>query len=199
MSLVLNSSSGGSITINEPNTASNVSQTLVATTGTLAPIVSGTAKASTSGTSVDFSPADGTGVPAWVRKITVMFQGVGTNSTSPIQIQVGSGTYTTTGYVGAAVTFGGAAGASFSSPATGFVLEVAVSPVSASTLRNGIVTLALISGNTWVASGFLGHTGTTSSGATGGYVSLSGVLDRLRIIGTGSNTFNAGTINVIYE
>jgi hypothetical protein len=36
MSIVLNSTGGGSITINEPNTASNFTQTLPATTGTVA-------------------------------------------------------------------------------------------------------------------------------------------------------------------
>lgn len=38
------------------------------------PLVAATAVASTSGTSIDF-----TGIPAWVRRVTVMFNGVSTN------------------------------------------------------------------------------------------------------------------------
>ena len=45
-------------------------------------ITAGTAVASTSGTSIDF-----TGIPSWVKRITVMFNGVSTNGTSNIQIQ----------------------------------------------------------------------------------------------------------------
>jgi len=61
-------------------------------------IVRGTAVASTSGTSIDF-----TAIPAWVERITVMFQGVSTSGTSFVLVQLGTGstTYTTSGYLGA--------------------------------------------------------------------------------------------------
>ena len=58
-------------------------------------LTSGTAQASTSGTAIDF-----TGIPSWAKRITVMFNGVSTNGTSNPQIQLGSGSPTTSGYTG---------------------------------------------------------------------------------------------------
>ena len=57
-------------------------------------IVSGTSQASTSGTSIDF-----TSIPSWVKRVTVMFNGVSSNGASQKLIQIGSGSVTTTGYV----------------------------------------------------------------------------------------------------
>lgn len=45
-----------------------------------------TAKASTSGVAVEF-----TGIPSWVRRITVLFNGVSTNGVNNILVQVGTG------------------------------------------------------------------------------------------------------------
>jgi len=56
-------------------------------------LTSGTAVASTSGTSIDF-----TGIPSWVKRITVMFNGVSTNGSSDNLVQIGSGSVETTGY-----------------------------------------------------------------------------------------------------
>ncbi len=49
-------------------------------------ITSGTAVASTSGTSIDF-----TGIPSWVKRVTILFKGVSISSTSQFLIQLGSG------------------------------------------------------------------------------------------------------------
>ena len=77
--------------------AGQVSASVNGTAGNV-PLVSGTSQASTSGTSIDF-----TSIPSWVKRITVMFNGVSTNGTSNLQIQLGTGatpTYTVTGYLG---------------------------------------------------------------------------------------------------
>jgi hypothetical protein len=74
-SLVLSGDTSGSITVAAPAVSGSNTQTLAAVTGTLAPIVSGTAVTAT-GTSVDF-----TGIPSWVKRVTVMFSGVSTNGT----------------------------------------------------------------------------------------------------------------------
>jgi len=79
-------------------------------------ITSGTAQASTSGTSIDF-----TGIPSWVKRITVMFNGVSTNSTNPIQVQIGSGSYTTTSYTGRSAFLNGGSGGDAAN-STGFQL-----------------------------------------------------------------------------
>ena len=49
-------------------------------------ITSMTAQASTSGTSIDF-----TSIPSWVKRITVMFNGVSTNGSNNLLIQIGLG------------------------------------------------------------------------------------------------------------
>ena len=58
-------------------------------------LVLGTAQNSTSGTSIDF-----TGIPSWVKRVTVMFNGVSTSGTSAPQIQIGSGAFVSSGYSG---------------------------------------------------------------------------------------------------
>ena len=52
-----------------------------------------TAKSATS-TSVDF-----TGIPSWVKRVTVMFDGVSTNGASNCLVQIGAGSVTTSGYI----------------------------------------------------------------------------------------------------
>jgi len=193
-SLVLAGDTSGSITLAAPAVAGSTTQTLVNVTGTLAPIVSGTAVASTSGTSIDF-----TGIPSWVKRITVMFSGVSTSGSSPPQVQIGSGSVVTTGYVGASIAILNAANgiASFTS---GFYLEQSSGSITSSTVRHGILDLVLQTGNTWVARGNFVHTGTNTGGATAGYLALSGTLDRVRITTVnGTDTFDAGTINILYE
>jgi len=81
-SLVLSGDTSGSITVSAPAVSGSNTQTLVATTGTLAPIVSGTA-VTASGTSVDF-----TGIPSWVKRITVVFNGTSLNASGSIIVQI---------------------------------------------------------------------------------------------------------------
>lgn len=193
-SLVLSGDTSGSITVSAPAVAGSNTQTLVATTGTLAPIVSGTAITLTNQTAPEF-----TGIPSWAKRITLQFAGVSTNSTGVILIQIGSSTYTTSGYIGGAYLFINTPGIAVSSISSGFAIETSSGSLTASTIRHGLVTLTLQTGNTWVASGFLGHTGTNTGGAVGGYVALSGTLDRVRLYIDGTQQFDAGTINILYE
>jgi hypothetical protein len=144
---------------------------------------------SASGTSVDF-----TGIPSWVERITVMFSGVSTNGTSNLLIQIGAGSVDTTGYVSSTTGTSGSGGGTLSSTA-GFVLY----NTDASYLISGSIVLANISSNTWISSG----SGKLSTGACwfgGGDKALSGTLDRIRITTvSGTATFDAGTINILYE
>lgn len=195
MSIVLQSTGGGSVTLQEPSTASTFTQTLPSGTGTV--VVSGINSAITSGTaaSATSTSVDFTGIPSWVRRITVMFNGVSTNGTSNIQIQIGSGSVTTSGY--ASQMWGST---SFSSVvSTGFVV---FSPGSAANTYSGFVMLSLISANTWTESGALTYANANSAGWTsaGNSGALSGALDRVRITTVnGTDTFDAGTINILYE
>ena len=157
-------------------------------------IVSGTAQNSTSGTSIDF-----TGIPSWAKRVTVMFNGVSTSGTSNLQIQIGSGSVATTGYDSASYT----ANSVNVGATTGFLvtaLNFAAGTYSGATglfLQNS-------STNSWVASGTLGQTNVPATNGSlstcGGNKALSGTLDRVRITTVnGTDTFDAGSINILYE
>ena len=66
------------------------------------PLVLGTAQASTSGASIDF-----TSIPSWVKRITVMFSGVSTNGSSNWLVQLGTASgVENTGYLGVGTFLG---------------------------------------------------------------------------------------------
>ena len=158
-------------------------------------INSGTAQNSTSGTSIDF-----TGIPSGVKRITVMFNGVSTSGTADVIVQLGTGgVATTTGYTGITVRNGAVANvlATLSSG-----LNIDSGYASASALRTGnlYVTLLNSSTNNWTATAFIGNTNVTQTSGCAGTVSLSGVLNLIRITTTnGTDTFDAGSINILYE
>jgi len=188
-SLVLAGDTSGSITVSAPAVAGSTTQTLVNVTGTLAPVVSGTAVASTSGTSIDF-----TGIPSWVKRITVMFQGLSTNGTSNPLVQLGAGSVTTSGYLAATTSMD--TGVATSNYTTGFGLRSA----GAVNVMHGSIVLTNITGNSWTASGNIAFSNAAAFMSIGGSIALSGTLDRVRITTVnGTDTFDAGTINILYE
>ena len=176
--------------------------TIDGTTGLTAPsgaifngIASGTAVASTSGTSINF-----TDIPAWVKRITVMFSGVSTSGTSLQMIQLGdSGGVETTGYTAGSSTFQPTAIVT-TNYTTGFTIKT---DSVASTIMDGYITINLFSSstNTWVAGGVIySPTPGAYMAAVSGAKSLSATLDRLRITTVnGTDTFDAGSINILYE
>jgi hypothetical protein len=192
-SVVLSGDTSGSITIAAPAVAGSTTQTLVNVTGTLAPIVSGTAVASTSGTSIDF-----TSIPSWVKRITVMLNGVSTNGTSIMQIQLGAGSVDTTStYLGYAVVATNTLGTGGTGFTTGFLLN---NGQVATDLWYGNVVFTNITGNTWTVTSCLANPNNARNAFIGGSKALSGALDRVRITTVnGTDTFDAGTINILYE
>ena len=153
-------------------------------------LVSGTA-VTASGTSVDF-----TGIPAGVKRVTVMFSGVSTNGVSNIQAQIGdTGGIETTGYASFVNTFDGTPGGSAFT--TGYGIN---ENVNAGSLMHGHLVLTNVSGNNWVGSVVIGATGATVNCIGGGSKTLSDTLTQLRITTlNGTDTFDAGTINIMYE
>ena len=142
------------------------------------------------GTAVDF-----TGIPSWVKRITVMFNGVSLSGSSNCLIQVGdSGGLEITGYQSVLTGFTGSTGSTVSST-SGFLFGGGAEPNNTS----GICILTNISTNAWVLSGS-GKLTTTASFVSGGDKTLSSTLDRIRITTVnGTDTFDAGTINISYE
>jgi hypothetical protein len=154
-------------------------------------IAQGTSVASTSGTSITF-----TGIPSWAKRITVMFNGVSTSGTSVPIIQLGSGSVVTTGYLGSGSgqLSGSVSAANYT---TGFGTN---SDCAATYVRYGNAIISNITGNTWVANGTFGYSDTARSSWFGGSISLSGAVDRVVITTVGgSDTFDAGSINIMWE
>lgn len=153
-------------------------------------ITSGTAVASTSGTTIDF-----TSIPSWVKRITVMWNGVSTSGSSSPLVQLGtSGGVVTSGYGGSSSLI--AATVTTQNFTTGFG-ERSQDPAA---VRTGAWSITNVSGNIWVCSGVLGRSDGANTSVTGGTVTLSGTLDRVRITTVaGTDTFDAGSINILYE
>jgi len=161
--------------------------------GTGSQLVQGTANTSLSGTSIDF-----TGIPSWVKRVAVMLNGVSTSGTSLLRIQLGSGSANTTGYLGAQTGVTAGQTTSGSNLSAGFDIQ-SYSPTAAS-LYSGAVTFRLTNGNNWTGTGIVGQQANATAGVVAGYISLPGVLDRVRITTVnGTDTFDAGSINILYE
>jgi hypothetical protein len=155
-------------------------------------LVRGTAVATTSGTSIDF-----TSIPSWVRRITVVFDGVSTSGTSTVQIRIGdSGGVETTGYTGTVVAFTAVNSLNIASFTTGAQIIGAL----ATSIRSGSMTITNIDGDRWQfgsihANEELGYLGISSTIKT-----LSATLDRVRLTTVnGTDTFDAGNVNIIME
>ena len=177
----------GQLVVNAPAVAGTNTLTLQAATATNAVNTLATAVASTSGTSIDF-----TGLPAWVKKITVMFSGVSTNGSSVVQLQIGAGSVTTSGYLGAVWVSN-----SNASMSTGFLTA---SSAAAGDTRYLIATLATLGSNIWVYSFAGGYGNGAYTAYGGGGLTLGGTLDRVRITTVnGTDAFDAGTVNILYE
>jgi hypothetical protein len=160
-------------------------------------MVRGTAVATTSGTSVDF-----TSIPSWVRRITVLLDSVSASvPTAEVGLRVGdSGGVATTGYnyYSSAVYY---ADGVLTAATTEYTTYLGPQWGLSDTVRHVTWTLTNISGNVWVVAHNLGAREDTNFfgiSTGGGRVALSGTLDRIRVFTT-AGTFDAGTANILYE
>jgi hypothetical protein len=155
----------------------------------LYPLVLDTAKASTSGTFVDF-----TGIPSWAKRITMMFDGVSTSGSSVLIVQLGTSSgVEITNYRGTSFY----PGASYSTMSSGFML----SPANGATnLWCGSIILSLLGSNTWVEQSIISLSNTSALGFSSGAKTLGGTADRIRLTtANGTDTFDAGNVNVMWE
>ena len=141
-------------------------------------------------TSVDF-----TSMPSWINIITVTFRNISTNSNSNLLVQLGTSSgVTTSGYVSTSIDFDGS-GAVTTSSTSGFVFKVNPS----SNIINGTMTIVYTGSNAWV-NNHNASINTNIMSVGGGTIALGGTLDRVRITTvSGSDAFNAGTLNVLYQ
>jgi len=157
-------------------------------------IQAGTAVASTSGTSIDF-----TSIPSWVKRITVMFNGVSTNGVSIPMVQLGAGSVDATSYLSMAGLINTAANTTRAATnTTGFIVNGTTE--SATDSQYGNIVLSLLGSNIWTCTGIIYNSGGPNITYIGGSKTLSGTLDRVRITTVnGTDTFDAGSINILYE
>ena len=162
-------------------------------TGQVYPVVSGTA-VTASGASVDF-----TDIPSWVKRITVMLVGVSTAAAGAARIHVGTSSgLVTTGYEGGTMTNTTTPVNSATSLASAPEGIAGFSTTSGATVVHGIFTVCNVTGNTWAGSGTVYRSGDSIATYSNGNIALSGVLDRISVVAT-TSTFDAGTINILYE
>ena len=138
-----------------------------------------------------------TSIPSWAKRITLNFVGMTTSSTAQIIVQIGSGSYTSSGYLGTS-TASASSSASYAAT-TGFCIA---NNDGATQVAHGTMTINLQNAatNTWVETLVGGYSNRAMSFLGGGSVSLGGTLDRIQITTVGgTDTFTAGTINIQYE
>ena len=151
-------------------------------------INSGTAVASTSGTSIDF-----TSLPAGLKRITVMFNNVSTSGSALLQVQLGtSGGITTSGYN--------------SSSYTNTTKSVSTSALifdgqgNSAFIRSGTMTISGFGSNIWCSTGAWADSTNSNINYCAGSSTLGATLDRVRITtANGTDTFDLGSVNILYE
>jgi hypothetical protein len=164
----------------------------------LYPLVSATAVTCAGQTSIDF-----TGIPSWVKRITVMFDGVSTSGTSLFLVQLGdAGGVEITGYNSRANSITTTPAVTATTNTAGFVLGATA--LAAASTYSGTVSIVKLDGNAWVYSSLIIRDGTASSNFGAGSKTLSDTLTQVRITTVnGTDTFDttpsAGTINILYE
>ena len=184
----------GITTITPPATNTNRAIAFPDASGTVATLgtaLTAATAVTASGTSVDF-----TGIPSWVKRITVMFSGVSTNGTSIPQIQIGdAGGVEATDYSGNTVV--STTASTVSANSTGVKLYVSM---AAAATFSGQCQLNNVTGNIWVFSGSIVRSDSIGIGFSSGSKTLSDALTHVRITTVnGTDTFDAGTINIMYE
>lgn len=187
MTVQINGTSG--ITTPGITTDTSVANTSSTLTGeSLTRIKTYTAQNSTSGTQVEFLS-----IPSWAKRITISLVAVSTNGTTNPYFQLGSTTYTTSGYIGSTSGIGTAV--STSNLSNGFTIGGA----GAANTRSGVYTLISNSTGFWCINGAVGFSDFPGIGITAGFVQLSGTLDRLRLYAGGTDIFDAGSVNILVE
>ena len=139
-----------------------------------------------------------TGIPSWAKRITVLLVNVTTVSTGIPAIRAGAGSYENTGYLGATVKIGslnstdGAASAITS-------WDIVNSVATSSYIYTGQLVITRLEGYLYIISGLLQYN-TNTGLMVNGVKTFSGNISQLQLLmSTGADTFNGGSINIMYE
>lgn len=157
------------------------------------PLTQGTVQATTSGTEKDFA------IPAWARRIRAMLQGVSLSGAALLRFRLGvSGGIVTSGYLGAGSVIA-AVVATLNQTAGWDIYNSA--PAGADIYTGSLeITQLDATNNIWVASGVFAQTSSARTYTVSGQVTLASALTTLRLTtSNGTDTFDAGSVNIIYD
>jgi hypothetical protein len=163
-------------------------------TYTISPASTGTVSGTITVVGVDFLS-----IPSWAKRITLILNGVSTSGTANMRFRLGSAAgIETSGYSASAMYAGGGGGgaADGGTSTAGFD---SYGDAGATANRYGTYTFTYMGSNIWSMTG--SHSLATFFVFSGvGNKTLAGTLDRLRVTTTnGTDTFDAGSVNILYE
>jgi hypothetical protein len=192
-----NAGGAGAFTIAVPSSANIQTLTLPDGTGTFtvkgvnSNIVAGTAITSATGSSLDFAD-----IPSWVERITISLNGISFAAAGVASVRLGvSNTLVTTGYVTNRTGFATVPAIANVSSTDGIAT---LNTTSAGAGMTGQIVLTNLTGNQWVATGQIFRTTDNVYMTTVGSITLAGALTNLSFVAT-TSTFDAGSVNIIYE
>jgi hypothetical protein len=206
MPLKLNSSGGGSVTLDTPSTASTYTLTVPAITGTAVvtgssatvtptmlsqPLTSATAQTA-SGSSIDF-----TGIPDWVTRITISLRVVSFAALGAARVRLGtSGGLVTTGYTTLSSSIATTPAITMSALTDGIV---AFNGNDGTATITGTIILTKLGGATnWVGTGNFARNNDNLMAFSNGQLALGATLTSVSVVAT-TSTFDAGQIGLMYE
>jgi hypothetical protein len=145
-----------------------------------------------SGPTVNF-----TGIPSWAKRITVLLSGVTTVLAGIPAIRAGAGSYEATLYKSTNNAIGAASVTSSISATTSWDLQNSGGNTQ---IYSGQVVITRLEGYLYTIAGQVWYSTTGSAALTTGYKTFSGDISQLQLcMSTGTDTFDGGTINIMYE
>jgi hypothetical protein len=151
----------------------------------------GTAITSATGSSLDFPS-----IPSWVERITISLNGISFAAAGVASVRLGvSNTLVTTGYVTNRTGFATVPAIANVSSTDGIAT---LNTTSAGAVMTGQIVLTNVTGTQWVATGQIFRTTDNVYMTTVGSITLAGVLTNLSFVAT-TSTFDAGSVNILYE
>ena len=152
-------------------------------------VITSQAQVAASGTSITFS-----GIPSWVKRITVLFTEVSTSGTSPVLVQLSTGTVVTSGY---ASTSASTASTNIATAFSGSGFNI--NSILAANNITGSMRIELTTTNSWISSHAVKLSGTGAAFGGGlGNVPSSVTAVRITTV-NGTDTFDVGNISITYE
>lgn len=147
-----------------------------------------------SGTAVTF-----TGIPPWVKRITIMLVGLSTASTGVPTIRIGTSSgVENTGYGNTIALVASASVVGQVSATSGW--ELVTNGAAANAYYGNIVLTNFGTANFWNVTGSICAPNATYTFTVAGNKALAGTLTQLQITTTGgTDTFDGGSINIMYE